>query len=161
MATPKVVQLEWYEVLQATDTGRWRKISSMLAGSSNNHGFSGAGWNEDIEGACAEQAVAKVLNRYWGGGIGTYKAGDVGPLQVRWTASHNNSLIIRDQDDDMAVYILVTGLCPFYQVQGWIKGIDAKQDIYLRGPNDRPPAYFVPASALRDLSLLPGFPLEG
>lgn len=149
------ITLAWYEVFQASEIGRMRKIISMQKGSANNHGFSGSGWNEDIEGACAELAVAKSLNRYWEGGIDTYKAGDVGDYQVRWSASHNNSLIVRSADADDAVFILATGVCPTYRVQGWMRGRDAKQDQWSRQPNGRPPAFFVPGAALQPLSTLP------
>lgn len=149
------VKLAWYEVLQASETGRMRKIISMQKGSQNNHGFSGSGWNEDIEGACAELAVAKRLNRYWDGGIDTYKAGDVGGYQVRWSPTHSNSLIVRPPDADDAVFIFATGLCPDYRVQGWMRGGDAKQEQWCRQPNGRPPAYFVPASALHSIDTLP------
>lgn len=149
------VVLQWYELLQASEIGRMRKIHSLSKGLSNNHGFSGNGWNEDIEGACAEQAVAKALGIYWDGGIDTYKAGDVGPYQVRWTPSHSNSLIVRKQDNSQAVYILVTGMCPAYTLQGWVRGGEAQRPEWLRDYNGRPPAWFVPTGSLHPMSTLP------
>lgn len=149
------VVLEWYEMLQATEIGRMRKMHSLSKGLSNNHGFNEIGWNEDIEGACAEQSVAKALGLYWDGGIDTFKAGDVGPYQVRWTKSHSNSLIIRKPDNDQAVYILVTGLCPSYILQGWLRGHEAQRDEWLRDPNKRVANWFVPISALHPMSTLP------
>lgn len=142
------VVLTWHEVLMASEIGRMRKITALRKGSANNHGFAGAGWNEDIEGACAELAVAKALGTYWEGGIDTFKAGDVGGLQVRWTPSHSNSLIVRPQDPDEDRFVLVTGVCPRYVVHGWLTGRDAKDPQWERAYNDRPPAYFVPAGAL-------------
>lgn len=149
------VSLQWYELLQASEVGRLRKLHSLSKGSVNNHGFSGAGWNEDIEGACAEMAVAKALGRYWDGGIDTYKGGDVGSYQVRWTPKESNSLIVRAQDADDAVFILVTGVSPHYVVQGWVTGGEAKQPQWARDPNGRPAAYFVPQQALHPLTTLP------
>ena len=102
------VTLTWSEVFHASSIGRMRKVRSMQKGSQNNHGFSGSGWNEDIEGACAEMAVAKSLQIYWNGGVDTYKDSDVGHYQVRWSDKHNNSLIVRPDDADDAVFVFVT-----------------------------------------------------
>lgn len=147
------VTLEWYEYHMASEVGRLRKFSHIEHNRQNNHGFAGPGWNEDIEGACAEMATAKALGIYWSGSVGSFKHPDLGNnLQVRSTISHNYSLIVRPADHDEDLYILVTGMCPDYKVRGYISGAEAKNDLWKRGPVDRPDAYFVPIEALRPMS---------
>lgn len=139
----------------ASEIGRLRRLTSLRHGRQNQHGFAGEGWNIDIEGACGELAVAKVLNLYWSGGIDTFKGYDIGTFQVRTTPSHSNSLIVRPPDPESHRYVLVTGLCPDYCIHGWLHGYEAKQARWLRGHNGRPPAYFVPSSALHPIDELP------
>lgn len=138
----------------ASEIGRLRRLSSLRHGRQNQHGFSGEGWNIDIEGACGELATAKALNVYWNGGIDTFKGYDLGELQVRTTPSHDNRLIVRPNDPDDHRYVLVTGLCPTYQIQGWLSGREAKQACWLQDPVGRPAAYFVPSSSLRSIAEL-------
>ncbi len=105
-------------------------------------------WEQDIQGAAAELAVAKHLNRYWDGSVNTYKRGDVGFLQVRSTPLLDGSLIVREGDADNDVFVLVVGSIPTFRVVGSISARDAKDTSFRRAPNGRPAAYFVPQSAL-------------
>jgi hypothetical protein len=145
------VTLKWYEVMLASDVGRMRKVLSMKQ---NRHGASNVSWTEDIEGACAEMAVAKHLGMYWSGGVDTFKAADVHNIQVRWTPSHTNSLIVRDSDANEEPFVLVTGQAPTYRIHGWLWGRQAKQPQYRRRPNERPSAYFVPSGDLHHIDYL-------
>ena len=135
----------------ASEIGRLRQLASVKAGRQDQHGFAGDGWSEHIEGACGEQAVAKALNVYWDGSIDSFKRDDLPGLQVRTRSNHQWDLLIRPNDPDQAVYVLVTGRCPSYRVHGWIHGHEAKQACWLRDYGNRPPAYFVPQSALRPI----------
>jgi hypothetical protein len=105
----------------------------------------------DIEGAAGEIAAARALNRYWHASVNVGKeAPDVGTnIQVRATKHLNGSLIITNSDPDDQIYVLVTGTRPNYKIVGWIRGCDGKKEQYVRAPNNRPPAYFVPQTALK------------
>lgn len=148
------ITLTWHEAAMASEIGRLRRLSSLRHNRQNQHGFSGEGWNIDIEGACGELAAAKALNIFWDGGIDTFKGYDLGELQVRTTPKHENSLIIRPSDPDNHRYVLVTGLCPFYKIHGWLLGSDAKKNCWAQSPAGRPVAYFVPSKELRPIAEL-------
>lgn len=139
--------MEWYEIAMAADVGVRRKVGSLQRGR-EDHGFGPSDWNVDIMGAIAECACAKALNRYWDGSVDTFKQGDVGKAQVRWVENENLCLIVRPADSGDDFFVLVTGKVPTLNVVGYIKGSVAMRDEWRRSPNNQPPAYFVPQSAL-------------
>lgn len=144
------VTLDWSELELAAAVGLRRQLSSLRDQREDKHGFSGPGWTIHIEGACGELAVAKALGRYWNGSVDNFRGPDlVGFLQIRTRSNAYYDLIVRPDDADQDVYILVTGRAPEFEVHGWIRGRDAKQEMWLRTYGDRPPAYFVPQSALQ------------
>src|SRR5690242_2973336 len=127
------VTLDWSELELAAAVGLRRQISSMRDQREDKHGFSGPGWTIHIEGACGELAVAKALGRYWNGSVDTFKAPDLGcdvreaeSLQIRTRSNAYYDLIVRPDDADQDVYILVTGRAPEFEVHGWIRGREAK-----------------------------------
>jgi hypothetical protein len=152
------VTLNKYEMVMAAQIGLERKLLAIENGHKDNHGFEGPGWNEDIEGSCGEMAVAKYLGIYWGGGMGEeFKSPDLGDrIQIRTTPRLDGSLIVRKDAKDDHIYVLVTGEAPTYFLRGFISAADAKRDEFVRAPNGRPPAWFVPQYALSDISLLSG-----
>ena len=110
----------------------------------------------DINGALGELCVAKVLNKYWDGGVNTYKGADIGDsIQVRTRFRHTYDLLVRDRDNPSHFYFHVTGMYPQYCVRGWMKGSNAKDVKYLAGHGGRPPAYFVPESDLNPINIKP------
>lgn len=151
------ITLEWHEYSMAVEIGTLRRITALKRGSQSYHGASNLSWTEDIEGAAAELCVAKELGIYWNGGIDTFKDADLGlNIQVRWTPSHSNNLIVREADSDDAYYVLVTGELPTMRIHGYVQGSYAKNDYWKRAPNGRPPAYFVTKDYLRPVAELKG-----
>lgn len=151
------VRLEWYELQQAAIVGINRRIKALHAGGKETHGFDGdRAWTVDIEGAAGELAVAKVLGVYWSGSINTFKFGaDVGHLQVRTMGKEHYGLLIRPNDDDAAIFVLVVGRAPQFRVVGFIRGIDAKKQEWFQSfGNGRPAAYFVPQDRLEPIENL-------
>jgi hypothetical protein len=114
-------------------------------------------WGMDVEGAAGEMAAAKALNLYWDGAVNTFHRGDVGPIQIRTAIAHDRCLIVRDRDSDEDHFVLVTGLMPTFRIHGWIRGADAKRPEWLRAPQGRPPAWFVPQSELFSVQTLARF----
>lgn len=146
------VRLELSELLQAAIAGSLRRIDAIRHGrvQKNNRG-SGGEWQQDIEGAAAEMAVAKFLNLYFPG-KGQLRADDVGVntgIQVRASEYDQARLILHPDDPDDATFYLVTGRMGIYVIRGWLVGRLGKRDEYWTDPtgNGRP-AYFVPQSAL-------------
>ena len=147
------IKLSWHEVAMASEIGRLRNLTSIKNNRKHTAGYKGNGWDNHIEGACGELAVAKCLDRYWDGSIDTFKAPDLCGFQVRTALTHK-SLIIRPVDSNDEIFVLVTGICPDYEIHGWIRGTDGKKPAFLKSPNDRPAAYFVPINVLNNIDTL-------
>jgi hypothetical protein len=147
------IQLDRYELFNAAFTGVLRHLSSLYRGSPDAHGYNGEdGWTKHIEGAAGEVAAAKACNLFWGGSVNTFKgAGDVGIFEVRTRSRHDYELLVRPDDDDKRVFVLVTGRAPKFVVRGWMRAGDAKRDKWKHSHGGRPPAYFVPHDQLRPL----------
>lgn len=150
------VKLNQYEMIEAGNIGMLRRILSLNKLNDRMHSPYSNPWQIDMEGAMAEMAYAKAMGVYWPAGVGTFKAPDVGSVQVRATERHDNSLIIRSNDKDEDVYVLVTGSAPQYNIVGWIRGADGKNPSFVKTPNGGAPAYFVPQSKLRSMNELGG-----
>jgi hypothetical protein len=139
----------------ATAVGSRRHAEAVKKRLPDRHGFRGDSLQIHVEGACGELAAAKALGLPWDGPVNTFKrGGDVGDLQVRTRSNHAWDLIVRPDDRDGDVFVLVTGLTPRFRVHGWIRGVDAKKDAWRKTYGGRPPAYFVPQRALRPLEEL-------
>jgi hypothetical protein len=145
--------LDWPEVLVAATIGIARHIESKRKGMNDAHGFDGDGqWDIDIEGAAAEMAFAKAAKTYWSGSINTFKESDIGnKIQIRTVKNHKYSLIVRKNDNDNHYYFLVIGSTPKFIIRGYILGKEAKQTKWLKNPNHREAAYFVPQDALHEI----------
>ena len=151
---PSEVYLTQNEFYKAAQTGIARRISSILKGLS---GSPNSGWDVDVEGACAEHAVANALGIKFVGTVDTFKScGDVGPYEVRSSRHENGRLIIRPDDRSSSIFILATGIAPHFKIRGWIKAAEAKKrdDWFYSLERSRPPAWNVPQSALRPIAEL-------
>jgi len=145
------VQLTKSEMYFAALVGVRRNIASFQVQSTNKVKNKDFGWHIDIEAACAEMAVAKHFNLYWDGSVNTFKLPDVGGFQVRHTQKLDGCLIVRPSDSDREMYLLIVGSSPVYFIVGWCYGHEAKQEQYVVGYNDMPPAWFVPQEYLHDI----------
>lgn len=114
------------EIRIAAITGVSRRVDSMKTGLVNQKQSDSSDWAIDIEGACAELAVAKQMGIFWIGHVRTFKNADVGVLHVRSTVHHDGHLIIKENDPDDAVFVLVTCDCPTYTIVGGISGARAR-----------------------------------
>lgn len=150
------IKLSTVEMISSALLGALTRIESLVNGRQNSHDYNDEdSWTVDIEGAGAEMAVAKYRNVFWMGSIGKFKKeNDVFGVEVRSTTLERGSLIIREGDQDDAKFILVVGKLPHKKIIGWIYGKEAKQSKWLRSPNGREPAYFVPQDVLKDLNTL-------
>lgn len=147
------VTLTDYEILLAASIGVQRRMESMTASRKNAHGFDGEHeWDVDIYGALAEKAFCKFMGWQWSGLVNTFKLPDCGAnVQVRHTMLTAGCLIVRPNDADDEIFVLVTGRMPMFTVCGGLFGRDAKQRQYFKAYADRPGAYFVPQSSLKML----------
>ena len=119
------------------------------------------GWHWNINGACGELCVAIWLDEHWDGAFMDFSAADVESLQVRTSNGHDYPMRLHPEDNDDAIYILVTGVGPTWRIQGFLLAKLGKRDEWY---HDRPepackptglPAYWVPQGEIRrDLHLL-------
>lgn len=104
---------------------------------------------EETVGAVGELAFAKYLGIAWDESVDTYHhVPDVGGVEVRATARDDGHLVVRNNDADDRIFVLVTGNAPEVEIRGWIRGADAKRDEFLRDPHGYRQAWFVPQAAL-------------
>jgi hypothetical protein len=150
MESGTVIELEPNELNLAALVGVRRHICALQGRRPDKHGLKPEdGWLVHIEGACGELAVAKYLGAYWKPTVNTFKSGhDVAGCQVRTRSKEDYDLLVRPDDKDEDIYVLVTGYAPRYRIRGWMRGKDAKQKRWVHAYGNRPPAYFIPADEL-------------
>jgi hypothetical protein len=147
------VTLSWEEMEMGVALGSRIVISSLQQGRPLMYGQPDFDWTNNIEGTLAEMAVAKALGLPFTPKRPQHQDPDLGSdIQVRWTPKSANSLIVRQSDPRGHRFILVTGKAPSLTLRGWMVGAEATQPQYWRElDNGRPPAWFVPQSALRPM----------
>jgi len=148
-----VIMLTPSEIQIAAAVGVARFTENIRTRRYEGHGLSDHPLHVHVDGACGEAAFAKARGVYWNGDIGDMYAPDVDGWQVRTTRLNDGRLIVRAIDADDARFVLVRGQCPRFQIVGWILGRLAKSPEWLCSPNGRPPAYFVPSSALQPFTV--------
>lgn len=144
------ITLTRFEIEMAAMVGCHRQIEALLGKFQDNLSNGSLGWNEHVEGASAELALAKALGIYWDGSVNTFKRSDIGiNIQVRSTTRPDGKLIIRPKDNPDDFYVLIRGKVPTFDIMGHIQGCKAMIDSYQFNPGAHSPAWFVPAEALR------------
>jgi hypothetical protein len=149
-----MVTLAPHEIQMGAEVAVRRRVSAIEHGMTDAHGYNGEqAWEQEVTSCLAEMAVAKCLGRYWDGGVDTFKRGDVGRLQVRFTKRTDGRLIIRRSDKQEDVFVLVVGFGPTsFEVVGWIRGSEAREDRWLTNMgNGRPECWAVPRHALKKI----------
>lgn len=148
-----IVTLDMPEMTMVTLIAGLRRGESKANNRADNHGFNGDGaWDVEIEGCAAEMAYSKYRGVYWSGSVCSFKGADSGSnVQIRHTEIQKGSLIVRECDNDDHYYVLVVGKAPVMRVVGYIQGRFAKDKRFLKAPNGRDPAYFVPQSELKKI----------
>lgn len=146
------IQLTEEEMYKAIKIGVIRQMESIKKNLKPANGFNGDEWGCHIEGSMGELATAKAINVHWDATVNTFKANDLEGIQVRTRSRHDWDLIIRPNDDNEAIWVLVTGKNGSYIVRGWCYGYEGKKECWLRNYGDRVPAYFVPQKALKPIT---------
>lgn len=145
------VHLTPTEIMMAGHVGMMRQVMNIKKGAEHRYGAKDdQSWQYHIEGALGEYALAKYLNVNWAG-VGVVRGPDVGVVDVRTTASHNNRLMVHPDDKDDRQYWLVTGLNGKYRIRGWIWGRDGKQEKWWDDPTKKDRwAFFIPIAELTE-----------
>lgn len=152
------VRLSWAELTIAGQIGAMRHVSALKEARPSAYGYSeDDSWTTHIEGAAAEMAVAKALDRYWPpliNGSLSASPGDIGNgIQVRSTGRKDGCLIVHPKDNNAHVfYLVISHTPPVYRIVGSMIALAAKHDDFWRTNGVRHPAFFVPQDELIDVS---------
>lgn len=150
----EVAHLTWPEFLQGAYAGVLRHVQNLRHGHTERaYGADprdGGVWDRHIEGACAEMAFAKYINRFWSGAVGDHGALDVDRYQLRVSRYDAAHLIIHPHEK--GIFVLLTGHAPTYRLCGWLDARDAKRDRYWGELQTGRPAYNVPQRDLYPMS---------
>lgn len=152
------VTLTWLEVLISAMTGIIRRVVSFDRGLHCQLPNHVSGWDADINGAIAEYAFGKWSGIFWCPTVNTFKKPDVGHIQVRSTKHMDGHLLVRKTDSDNEAFVLMRGSNHVWQVAGWCRGADAKQEQYWRENtnNKYGGCYWVPDFDLEPMQTLIG-----
>lgn len=139
-------------MLVSAQAGIIRRLASIQQGLNCDNNTKGvSNWETDVSGAIAEYAFAKYAKIFWAPSINTFKEPDVGIFQVRSTSYKNGQLIIQKNDRDNDPYVLLRGAYHNWEVAGWMRGKDAKQDQYWKEEKN---SYWVPATDLEPIETI-------
>ena len=147
-----IVRLEWQEALAASQAGLYRTLYALYKCNGHKYGLARGEQDlgRDVRSTLAELAVAKYLGVFWSGLAKDCK--DTTLCEVRSTPKPDNPLVIRDSDSPDDIFVLVTTeQIPALRLVGWIRARDGMLDSYVKAPCGRPPAYFIPQSALHPM----------
>lgn len=108
---------------------------------------------EEIVGAVGEIAVGKWSGSFFVPSVNTFhRVPDcLGNVEVRSTTNSTGCLIVRDNDASDRKYVLAILENDNVNLIGWIPGVEAKNDRWLKNPNQYRPAWFVPQSELNPM----------
>ena len=149
--------LTWPEYLSAANAGCLRFANVRLR-NLTGHNFKPRTWAQEladhIDGMARERAACKWAGVHWDASVGRFHSGaDIGTHTDVRKATHDELLILRENDEDRHVHIAVAGEAPDYRLAGWIWG----HERYALGRLDNTyrTAHFVPLTALHDMREIP------
>ena len=149
------ISLTGLEIPIVRYVGGMRNKSAIEKGRTDAHGFDGDPLKIHVDGKAGETGFCKWGGTYDEPTIDTFKGPDVGArIQVRTRSEDWHDLIVRKDDNDDHIFVLVVGSIPTLRIAGWTLGGEAKQERWLQRHGGREAAYFVPQSFLRDPFLL-------
>lgn len=151
------VVLEWYEIQMGVGVGTSRNIQAQLLKKKATK-VGKSLWEAHISGALGELAFAKQQNCFFNGSVNTFKGlEDVNGFEIRTRTrgKYGADLIIRTNDADERIFVLVEDQSPAFHIKGWIKAADAKIEEYWRETRNGPDCWFVPEDRLNPIETLP------
>ena len=160
MGEPIEVRLDWYEHYLAGKVGVHRHTEAIRRKLRRGNKGKKHSLVAHYEGALGEIAVAKAANRYWGGTVNVgKKVSDVGNfIEVRCREGHDKDLILRENDPDGRVMVLVTWEPDdmlLFKVWGWVYTEKGKKEEYKSNPGGYGTCYLIPANKLNKMEDLP------
>lgn len=135
----------------AKQIAKERMKESIASRREDNHGAIRSAKIDEV-GAIGEVGFSRIfgISVEKIGLLNTFKGADVADssIQIRCTTWTDGKLIVRNEDADEALFVLIISQGDKVFCPGCMKGSDAKKSEWLKAPVGRPPAYFVPQSKL-------------
>ena len=153
------VSLKDYEIHLANFVGDRRNSESKRMGLKNAYKYNKSNDQADEDsrvGARGELAVAKAMNWYYDGSVNTFKNGyDVYKVQVRTRKEKHYDLLVRPDDRDEDVFVLVIPQNEKdFIIHGWEVAKKCKRKEFESKNTSRPTAYFYPQGLLNPMDTL-------
>ena len=143
------------EMHRVAMVGVMRNLGALEAGRTHRHRYQGDGWSNHILGAAGEFCVARWAGILWRPALDADEGHpDVGAYHVRTTAHAGGRLIVYRDDQDAALFVLVTGQLPRFRLAGWAYGDEAKDPRWWDN-TVRSPTFMVPQAHLRPMGTCP------
>jgi len=148
------ITLSTPELFVGASVGNMRRIASMQNGNNKNKHAHKSDWATDADGACAEMAASKYYGIYWEPHVNVFhERPDLSNgYNVRSTCHASGRLIIRPNDSEDHLFILVICKAPTFRLVGAIVGKVGKQvDFFQKGDFGEGDAWWVPQDWLAEL----------
>lgn len=111
--------------------------------------YAGQGWATHIIGACSELAVARFLNKHWGGGIDTFNASDLDGINCEIRSSESLPRIrLNDSNPVIGVQYFADEPLKF-AILGWV--FPAEVRAHDEWQKYEPPNWYPPLNAWRSI----------
>lgn len=148
----KEVILSRNELQEAVCIARQRMEGVKNLGLKDKHGAeTDRNFDYHLLGAKGEIAFKKFINSNEKISVNTFKKiPDISGFEVRTRSHEDYDLIIRKDDPDDRIYVLVVGEGCRFRIVGWIRGAE-KYTFQTKTFNRRPKAWFIPQSALHEI----------
>lgn len=154
------VSLSPTEIAQAMEVASRRNQMQRAAGRPDGKVIEDS-LDIDVQGACAELAVAKALGLPWDGKffddaewlVWRTSGHDVSGLEVRSTRYRSGRLILHRDDSDDLPFVLVRA-CDnaLFEIVGWYWGRDGKKEQWWEDVGRNRPCFYVPNDLLRPMN---------
>jgi hypothetical protein len=161
---PIIVVLNEDEIAEAVECGAGRFGRVVRRGSVDKRDPHGTmrinAKDRHLLGARGERACCKAFDIPWVDVDGYRVRPDIEVsvgVEVRTrTKGGDERLIVRDDDHDERMFVLVVGdtTSPEYEVVGWLFGFEAKRAEWRKDPGGRGPAFFIEQQHLKPMSAL-------
>jgi len=144
----KEISLDFSECLNGSNVGTLRYLESLFRGRKTRfpRAYEDQGLLHHQQGAIAELAFAKMVDRYWAQHVNRFHEEDMRGVEIRF--SNRNDTKVRPTDKNIWI-VSMGGELPKYVYKGCIFSEKAKKEEWLKDFGGfGKPAYFVPNDCL-------------
>ncbi len=149
------IWIDFHSLAWAAGYGFQRQLNAIENNRRDPDEYYSNKWQNHIEGALAEYAVAMYFDVTWQQTVGQCGRLDVGPFEVRQTGYRTGELVIQtDEHHPDAPFILVVGDYGKYKIAGFVpRARDfMNKDFETTKVKGRRPAFWIPQAKLTPIA---------